>query len=346
MKLLALVCLLVIPAVLSAAQPAPGGVVVDISGAAVPEATVVAVGSDGRESTVVVGADGSFTLTGPVARVRARAAGFTPVDVAVAGTSGPLRLVLRPATLAESVVVTAARGVERLPSAASSTVVTSAELAHAAAGSLDDVLRATPGFTLFRRSSSRVANPTTQGVTLRGVSGSGASRTLVLADGVPLNDPFGSWVYWNRVPSAAVDRVEIVRGAAGDLYGADALGGVVQVFTLSPDRTRLRGTVDAGSHGTARGSIFGGLAREDWFASAAGEWLGTDGVRMMAPEAAGPVDIRAQSDYRSGFATLGTQRAAWRGSIKVSGYAEDRGNGTPRQVNTTDWRQIDRKSVV
>ena len=64
-------------------------------------------------------------------------------------------------------------------------------------------------------------------MTLRGVSGSGASRTLVLADGVPLNDPFGSWVYWNRIPFAAVDRVEVVRGATGDLYGAGSLGGVV-----------------------------------------------------------------------------------------------------------------------
>jgi outer membrane receptor protein involved in Fe transport len=101
---------------------------------------------------------------------------------------------------------------------------------------LDDALRATPGFSLFRRSSSRVANPTTQGVTLRGVSGSGASRTLVLADGLPLNDPFGSWVYWNRVPQAAVERVEVAGGAFGDLYGPDALGGVVQILTHAPDR--------------------------------------------------------------------------------------------------------------
>src|SRR3970040_676668 len=95
----------------------------------------------------------------------------------------------------------------------------SAELANSAAGSLDDALRNSPGFSLFRRSSSRVSNPTTQGVTLRGVSGSGASRTLVLADGLPLNDPFGSWVYSNRVPQAAVDRGGVVRRAVGDLDG-------------------------------------------------------------------------------------------------------------------------------
>ena len=169
-----------------------------------------------------------------------------------------MRIVLQPATFADSVVVTADRGATRLPSAASATVLTSAELSNSAAGALDDVLRQTPGFTLFRRSSSRTANPTTQGVTLRGVSGSGASRTLVLADGVPLNDPFGSWVYWNRVPLAAIDRVEVVRGGAGDLYGADALGGVIQLLTFSPSRPRLRATVEGGSHSTGRASLFGG----------------------------------------------------------------------------------------
>ena len=193
-----------------------------------------------------------------------------------------MQVVLRPVNFADSVVVTATRGAERLPSAASSTVLTSAELSNMAAGALDDALRSTPGFTLFRRSSSRVANPTTQGVTLRGVSGSGASRTLVLADGVPLNDPFGSWVYWNRIPLAAVDRVEVVRGATGDLYGAGALGGVIQLLTVQPSRTRARATFDGGSHDTFRGSLFGAAEKNGWNASGAYEGVRTDGVFVLA----------------------------------------------------------------
>ena len=92
-----------------------------------------------------------------------------------------------------------------------------------------------PGFTLFRRSSSRTANPTTQGVTMRGLSASGASRTLVLAGGVPLNDPFGGWVYWGRVPQAAIERIEVVRGGLSDLYGADAVGGVIHIVPFDCD---------------------------------------------------------------------------------------------------------------
>lgn len=339
MKRFVLACLL-ISAVSLHAQQAWRGVIQDVSGAVVPDATVAAVAADGRESPVDVSVDGSFELSSEAERLRVRAPGFTAVDLPLATAASPLRIVLRPASFADSTVVTAARGAQRLPSAASSTVVTSAELANTAAASLDDALRLTPGFTLFRRSSSRVANPTTLGVTLRGVSGSGASRTLVLADGVPLNDPFGSWVYWNRVPTAAVDRVEIVRGAAGDLYGPDALGGVVQVLTLAPDRSRLRATIDGGSNDTARLSLFGGVSSGPWFGSASGEWLRTDGVRTIGPEVAGPVDVRADSDYRTGFATLGARRDNLRASLRASAYYEDRGNGTPMQINSTAWRQL------
>jgi outer membrane receptor protein involved in Fe transport len=333
------VCLLAALATLADAQTtAVSGTVVDVSGLAVAGAEITTRTADGRTATTTAGPDGRFTIEGPVASLRAIAPGFAPTDVDV--VSSGLQVVLRPATFADSVVVTATRGAERLPSAASATVVTSAELSNSAAGALDDVLRSTPGFSLFRRSSSRVANPTTQGVTLRGVSGSGASRTLVLADGVPLNDPFGSWVYWNRVPQAAVDRVEVVRGATGDLYGADALGGVVQVLTFSPDRTRARATIEGGSFDTFRGSLFGGVEKDGWAAAGAFEGTTTDGAYTVAPEARGPIDTRADSDYTTGFVTAGKQSDTWNAWIKGAAYAEDRGNGTPAQVNSTDWQQV------
>lgn len=314
------------------------GTVVDISGAAIAGAEIAATTADGRTVNAESAPDGTFTIDGAVTSLRVVAPGFSGTEVPT--PNGTVRVVLRPAGFADSVVVTATRGAERLPSAASSTVLTSAELSNSPAGSLDDVLRQTPGFSLFRRSSSRVANPTTQGVTLRGVSGSGASRTLVLADGVPLNDPFGSWVYWNRVPQAAVDRVEVVRGATGDLYGADALGGVVQVLTFRPDRSRLRATVDGGSHSTFRGSLFGGIEHDGWAGSGAFEATTTDGAYTVAPEARGPVDTRADSDYATGFLTGGRQRDTWHAWLKVAIYDEERGNGTPMQVNTTDWSEV------
>jgi outer membrane cobalamin receptor len=313
------------------------GVVLDSSGAPVAGASVTAGGT-----TTTTAADGTFSLTAPAATgtVLASAAGFAQSTVKVPADTAAMRIVLQPAPLQTAVVVTASRGAERLSTPTSTTVVTSAELLNSAAGALDDALRGTPGFSLFRRSSSRVSNPTTQGVTLRGVSGSGASRTLVLADGTPLNDPFGSWVYWNRVPEAAVDRVEVVRGATGDLYGADALGGVVQVLTFAPGRTRARLDVDGGSLGTARFSGFASTEKHGWYGEGAGEFLRTDGTETVGAEVRGPVDIAANSDYDTGFVGGGYDIGTWHAGVRVSLYDEDRGNGTPLQVNSTTWKQV------
>jgi len=324
------------------AQPSSGntvGSVTDISGAVIPGADVTVTARDGRTSVVKTDGDGNFDAGVMAARVSVASTGFETANVEI-DAAGPVRVVLRPVNFADSVVVTATRGADRLPSAASSTVLTSAELANMAAGALDDALRSTPGFTLFRRSSSRVANPTTQGVTLRGVSGSGSSRTLVLADGVPLNDPFGSWVYWNRIPLAAIDRVEVVRGATGDLYGAGALGGVIQLLTVQPSRTRARATFDGGSHDTFRGSLFAAGEKDGWNGSGAYEGVRTDGVFVLAPEVRGTVDTRADSDYNTGFATFGKRGSNWHVNGRGGWYTEERNNGTVVQVNSTDWQQF------
>lgn len=323
-----------------AAQPTTTtGTVVDISGAVIPGAEIKVTSRDGRTTTVTTDANGNFDAGVLATSLHISSEGFEAATVDVAG-AGVVKVILRPTNFADSVVVTATRGAEKLPSAASSTVLTSAELTNMAAGALDDALRSTPGFTLFRRSSSRVANPTTQGVTLRGVSGSGSSRTLVLADGVPLNDPFGSWVYWNRIPMAAVDRVEVVRGATGDLYGAGALGGVIQLLTVQPNRTRVRATIDGGSHDTFRGSLFGAGEKNGWNASGAYEGVKTDGVYVLAEESRGAVDTRADSDYSTGYGTFGYHKGNWHVTGRGAGYSEDRNNGTVVQVNTTDWSQF------
>ena len=107
---------------------------------------------------------------------------------------------LSPESLNEEVVVTANRTETRIGETAASIVALSkTEIETTAAPTIDDKLRQVAGFSLFRRTGSRYANPTAQGVSLRGVGASGASRSLVLFDGVPLNDVFGGWILWSRV---------------------------------------------------------------------------------------------------------------------------------------------------
>ncbi|KAK0330764.1 hypothetical protein LTR94_031545, partial [Friedmanniomyces endolithicus] len=88
---------------------------------------------------------------------------------------------------------------------------------------LDEALRDIPAVSLFRRTTSLAANPTTQGISLRAIAPSGAGRTLVTLDGVPLNDPFGGWVIWSQAAPETLDGVDVVRGAGSGPYGAGAL---------------------------------------------------------------------------------------------------------------------------
>jgi outer membrane receptor protein involved in Fe transport len=134
--------------------------------------------------------------------------------------------------------------------------------------------------------------------------------------------------------------VEVVRGATGDLYGAGALGGVIQLLTVQPSRTRARATFDGGSHDTFRGSLFAAAEKNGWNASGAYEGVRSDGVFVLASEVRGVVDARADSDYKTGFATVGRRGNNWHVNARGAGYSEDRGNGTVVQVNTTEWKQL------
>jgi outer membrane cobalamin receptor len=335
----------------AASQPSAPvrGIVVDPAGSPLPGATV-AIDARGA-SPVVTTADGRFEIAAAESgwrRLTVTLPGFRSSSaitfVAAPGidstASEELRIMLLPRAVGEIVSVTATRGSERLDGAAPVSVVEAVDLQLAASPALDDALRSVPGFNLFRRTSSRTANPTAQGASLRGLSASGASRALVLADGAPLNDPFGGWVYWDRVPQAAIERVEVVRGGASDLYGADALSGVVQVLTLRPRRPSMSAAIEAASHATPRASVFTGTAGRGWTASLAGEASRTDGTYVIASGDRGSVDVRAGSDYQSALAAVAVQRpSAWSLRVRGDGLGETRENGTPLQTNSTGVRQ-------
>jgi outer membrane cobalamin receptor len=197
----------------------------------------------------------------------------------------------------------------------------------------DEVLRSVSGFSLFRRSPSRASNPTTHGVTLRGLSASGASRGLVLLDGVPLNEGFGGWVTWTRLPTDALDSVRVNRGAGGDTYGSDALGGVISLETPSTKRRQTSTTGQFGSRNAGGVDVAGGGGGESVSAFGAMSWFRTDGVVPVAPESAGPVDVPADADWVNGLGKIAVVTNA--GLFVGAGWGgrDDRGNGTVQQRN-------------
>jgi outer membrane receptor protein involved in Fe transport len=239
------------------------------------------------------------------------------------------------------ITVTAARTPARLADTPASVVVISREaLATSGALAVDDALRQVPGFTLFRRSGSRSANPTSQGVSLRGIGASGASRALVLDDGVPLNDPFGGWVYWSRIPRAAIERVEVVRGGASDLYGNAAMGGVIQFLRRAPARAFVfDGSL--GSHDTRDASIYAAGEMGPWRGSLAGGYLSSGGYVLVDRAQRGIVDRKASARHGSVDATVERSvRGDGRVFMRLSRFSESRNNGTALQVNDTALRQI------
>ena len=339
-SLAALLFLLLISTIPAQAQVR--GVVRDTAGAPVSGARVASTPAGAQACETRSAADGAFSLpcAAPGTVVVVQADGFAPLTVTA--REGDLRAVLLPAPYRDAVVVTASRSDAITTSgAAPVSVLTAGALALMPPQPLDDMLRVVPGFSLFRRTTSRAANPTTQGAGLRGLSSSGASRALVLADGVTLNDPFGGWVYWSRVPEAAVDRVEVVRSGGSDLYGADALAGVVQILSHGSDRASARVDLDAATHDTGRVSVFGGGSKGPWNGSAAGEAFSTDGYVLVPEDQRGAVDVAATQRYDSGRLRAGYQASpVFYARATGDVYAEHRGNGTPLQTNSTDIRQL------
>ena len=246
------------------------------------------------------------------------------------------------AVVGERIVVTATATPERLEEVGAAVAVLGEE-EIAAAATLDEALRQVPGFTLFRRTSSRTANPTIQGASLRGLGGSGAGRALVLADGLPLADPFGGWVAWGRVPRAALERVEVLRGGASDLYGSGALAGVVHLLRRPTRPGGVVADVSAGSRETAAGSVWAAAGGGRWGAAAAAEALTTEGHVPVAAAERGPVDAPAGVAFGSGEVTVEGEPGGDRGPrlfLRGGLFEEERDNGTRLQENASSIRHL------
>lgn len=227
------------------------------------------------------------------------------------------------------VVVTASRGPTVNDAPVATTVITQKEIATTPAQSPDQLLRDVPSVSL-PRNDSHFVHPTGQSITIRGL---GRGRTLVLADGVPLNDPFGGWIQWNKIPLGTIDRAEIVRGASSNLYGSLAMAGVVQYLTAPTDEKRLYGQIDGGSFNTFHtGFNTGGPLTSALSGSVHGDIFRTDGYKLVLRR--GPVDKPANFESNSGGAKL-----SWKPNDKLSSffsanyYSDFRDSGSHRARN-------------
>ncbi len=238
----------------------------------------------------------------------------------------------------EQIVVTAGRTEQPLTEVpANVTIFTKEDINRSAAQTLDDLLRSIPGFSLFRRSSSLVAAPPTQGVSLRGVGPSAVSRTLVLLDGVPLNDPFGGWVYWSKVPTEKIERVEVVRGGGSSVWGNYAMAGVINIITTSPNAERARLYAEGGNNGTANLQAIASesIGKAGLLLDAA--YFHTDGYHILADDRRGEIDTRVDSEHGSlGLRVDYPVTPGLTAHVRGQYFTEDRNAGTHLTSTATD----------
>jgi vitamin B12 transporter len=145
-------------------------------------------------------------------------------------------------TVSDEIVVTASAIPETVESTpATVTVITQKQIEQHAARDLADVLREVPGLTISRTGSPGKA-------TSLFTRGANSTHTLVLWNGIEINNPYFSGYDWGRFSTAGVQQVEVVRGPYSALYGSDAVAGVVNVLT-NPVKSGVRGDFEAGGHG-------------------------------------------------------------------------------------------------
>ena len=132
---------------------------------------------------------------------------------------------------ADGEIVVTGTGLEAPPAAPAYDVQTidRERLVSTASGRIEDALSAAAGFQQFRRSDSRSANPSAQGVTLRSLGGNATSRSLVLLDGVPLADPFFGYIPLSAIAPETLARVRVTRGGGAGAFGAGAVAGTIEL---------------------------------------------------------------------------------------------------------------------
>jgi outer membrane cobalamin receptor len=324
--ILALTTVLILAAVRTDAAAPITGRVVDEAGRPVPGARVF-VSSGTATTSAETDSDGRFTLqpTGDGrATVRVMLDGFRADAVTVDSTAAPRdlgTLTLEVSAVSEAIVVSANQVEVPLSEVASSiTVIEGADLAARQLHSVADALRSVPGMTVV----STGGPGATTGVFPRGGE---SNYALVLVDGIPAN-AFGGDFDFAHLPTANIDRIEVVRGPQSAVFGANAIGSVVRIVSRRGGPPSGEVQFEGGGYGTTRlaGSTAGSEGSFEWGGSF--DQLLTDG-RNGETTAAG--EIVGNDDYtrRSGAASLGWRRGAsvLRGDVRYA--TDERGSPGP-----------------
>jgi iron complex outermembrane receptor protein len=296
------------PAVVAAQSAGLVRGTVSAAGGAPIQGARAAVLSPSRQA--ITAADGKFVIRALPAGtydVEFSALGYKAVHKSVtvtAGATATLDAALEAGSLMLSSVITSATRspIEARKVAATVNVLTPEQIATSPARETQDLLREIPGVELPRTSS--VVGGTAQIVSIRGVD---EGRTVVTADGIPINDAWGEWIDWSKLPKGSVERVEVLEGGSSSLYGNGGIGGAISFFTRQTAPGSVRLTTDGGSRNSRHIFASVGVPLGDQVSlSLTGDYGDGGGYQIISKDSgsAGPVDRVSQSVRRNALARL------------------------------------------
>ena len=172
-------------------------------------------------------------------------------------------------------------------------------LTNDATGRLEDVLQDVAGVQQFRRSDSRSANPSAQGITLRALGGNASSRALVLLDGVPQADPFFGYIPFTALVPSRLSAARITRGGGAGAFGAGAVAGTIELTSATrAELPRIDGSAFYGSRDAQEVTAAVSPDVGTGFVSASGRFERGDGFYTSPAAMRSPADVRARySDW-------------------------------------------------
>jgi len=235
---------------------------------------------------------------------------------------------------AEEMIVTATRNQRPLSQVPMSvSVLGRSEILETPSQAVDDLLRTVPGLNL-PAGSSLVTHPTSQAASIRGL---GRNRALVLLDGIPLNDGFGGWVNWTKIPYRNIERIEVVRGGNSSLYGTYAMGGVINVLTRPAAGQRIELEGSYGTQETGQAHAYASETLGDTAIAMTYDYYNTDGYEVVAEAERGPIDTNSYSKHTNLQFELNhafdSGASAW---VRTNLFRDQRNVGTPLSNNSRD----------
>ncbi|MGH7618292.1 MAG: TonB-dependent receptor, partial [Gemmatimonadaceae bacterium] len=241
--------------------------------------------------------------------------------------------------LLSSVVVSATRSpIEANKVTSTVNVLTPEQTRQSPARESQDLLREVSAVELPRTSS--LVGGTAQIVSIRGVD---EGRTAVLADGIPVNDAWGEWIDWGRIPKATLDHVEVVEGGTSNLYGNGAMGGAISFFTrpLAPGAMDMQ--IDGGSRGAKHAFVGGGIPLIGALsANVSGDYQEKGGYVMTESPIAGSLDtttsqiFQRNASARLNYAPSSNLSAFFGGHL----FSDNRNPGSPLSYANRDQRDV------